>query len=287
MAATKGIRGKIKSVKSTQRITKAMELVAASKMRRAQDRMLSTKPYANRIKKVINHLASGNLEYQHPYLTERKVKRVGFMVISSDRGLCGGLNTNLFKTLVKSMQDWEQKNIPVELCTIGKKAENFLSRFGANLLASVKDIGDAPTVENLIGAVKIMLDAYVYKKVDKVFIVYNEFINTMTQQPVIEQLLPLPKGDSATTSRFSWDYIYEPGPEELLDVLLQRYIESLVYQAVIDNLACEQAARMVAMKSASDNAGDIIDELLLKYNKARQAAITQEIAEIVSGAAAV
>ena len=287
MAGAKEIRTKIKSIKSTQKITRAMEMVAASKMRKAQDRMKASRPYTSRVKAVIGHLTEGRLEYEHPYMVDREVKRVGYIVVSTDRGLCGGLNANLFKTLVQDILTWQEKGAQVDLCTIGKKAQVFFHRFNANIVASVKDVGDQPTVRTLIGAMKVMLDAYDEEKLDRVFLVYNEFVNTMTQTPRIETLLPILEAPSAEEEQIYWDYIYEPAPEALLDALLMRYIESLVYQGVVENVACEQAARMIAMKSASDNAGDLIQEFQLVYNKARQAAITQELSEIVAGAAAV
>ncbi|MDH5432806.1 MAG: F0F1 ATP synthase subunit gamma [Gammaproteobacteria bacterium] len=286
MAVGKEIRTKIGSIKNTQKITSAMEMVAASKMRKAQDRMEATKPYSQKIRKVIGHLAMGNTEYKHPYIIEREVSRVGFIVISTDRGLCGGLNTNMFKDALKSMKQWQDKDVEIDLCLIGSKAGAFFSRFGGNVVARKTHIGDAPTVTDLIGTVKVMLDAFDEGRIDRLFLVHNEFVNTMTQSPRVHQLLPVEKDDDDDL-KHHWDYIYEPDAKELLDVLLVRYIESLVYQGVVDNIACEQASRMVAMKAATDNAGDIIDDLQLIYNKARQAAITQEISEIIGGAAAV
>jgi len=286
MAVGKEIRTKITSIKSTQKITSAMEMVAASKMRKAQDRMELGKPYAQRIRSVVGHIASANPEYHHLYLQEREIKRVGFIIVSSDRGLCGGLNTNVFKAAVQSMKEWSDKDIGIDLCLIGAKAGGFFASHGGNVLGSVRDIGEAPSLSDLIGSVKVMLDAYSEGKVDRLFLVSNDFVNTMTQTPVINQLLPL-QPDSDDKLKHSWDYLYEPDAKAILDGLLVRYIESQVYQAVVENAACEQAARMLAMKNATDNAGDIIDELQLVYNKARQAAITQELSEIVSGAAAV
>jgi F-type H+-transporting ATPase subunit gamma len=286
MAVGKEIRTKIGSIKNTQKITSAMEMVAASKMRKAQDRMEATKPYAERIRGVIGHLAMGHTEYKHPYIIEREVKRVGFIVVSSDRGLCGGLNTNLFKEALKSMQEWQQQETEIDLCLIGSKAGAFFNRFGGNVVAKTNNLGDRPTVSDLIGTVKVMLDSFDEGRIDRLYLVHNEFVNTMTQAPKILQMLPVEKQEEDEL-KHHWDYIYEPDAKELLDVLLVRYIESQVYQGVVDNIACEQASRMVAMKAATDNAGDIIDDLQLIYNKARQAAITQEISEIISGAAAV
>jgi F-type H+-transporting ATPase subunit gamma len=286
MAVGKEIRNQIKSIKNTQKITRAMEMVAASKMRKAQDRMALGKPYATNIRNVVSHLANANPEYQHVYMKERPVKKVGYVVISSDRGLCGGLNINVFKAMVANMRTWHDEGVEAEICTIGAKAASFFNNFGGKVVASVRNIGEKPTVADVIGAVKVMLDAYMSSEIDRLFLVSNEFVNTMTQRPTVEQLLPLKPAD-ASEYKHHWDYIYEPAPKELLDGLLTRYIESLVYQAVVENNASEQAARMVAMKSATDNAGDLIDELQLVYNKARQASITQELSEIVGGAAAV
>jgi F-type H+-transporting ATPase subunit gamma len=286
MAVGKEIRNQIKSIKNTQKITRAMEMVAASKMRKAQESMALGKPYATNIRNVVSHLANANPEYQHVYMKERPVKKVGYVVISSDRGLCGGLNINVFKAMVGNMKNWHEQEAEAEICTIGAKAASFFNNFGGKVVASVRNIGEKPTVADVIGAVKVMLDAYMAGAIDRLFLVSNEFVNTMTQKPTVEQLLPLKPAD-ASEYKHHWDYIYEPAPKELLDGLLTRYIESLVYQAVVENNACEQAARMVAMKSATDNAGDIIDELQLVYNKARQASITQELSEIVGGAAAV
>jgi len=289
MAVGKEIRTKIKSVQSTQKITRAMEMVAASKMRKAQDRMRMARPYAEKLRNVIGHLHYAHPEYKHPFIIERETKRVGFIVVSSDRGLCGGLNTNLLKATLMNLRDWNGKKIDTDLCTIGSKGFNFLKRIGGHIVSHVSHLGDTPRVEQLIGTVKTMLDDYNAGKIDRLFIVYNKFINTMSQQPTVEQLLPLPPGthDEAEKLQHHWDYIYEPDSKVVIDDLLTRYIETLVYQAVVENLASEQSARMVAMKAASDNAGKLIDELKLRYNKARQAAITQEISEIVGGAAAV
>jgi len=286
MAVGKEIRTQISSIKSTQKITSAMEMVAASKMRKAQERMQLGKPYAQRIRSVVGHLANANPEYQHVYLQDREVKRVGFIIVSTDRGLCGGLNTNAFKAAVKSMKQWADQEIDIDLCLIGAKASVFFNNYGGNVEAAVRDIGERPSVSNLIGTVKVMLDAYSEGKIDRLFLVNNEFINTMTQKPEVSQLLPL-HAEKDFKREHSWDYLYEPDAKKLLDDLLIRYIESQVYQAVVENAACEQASRMIAMKSATDNAGDMIDDLQLVYNKARQAAITQELSEIVSGASAV
>lgn len=285
MAGAKEIRSKIASIKKTQKITRAMEMVAASKMRKTQDRMQKSRPYAQKIHQVITHLALSHSEYRHPYLTEREVKRVGLIVISTDRGLCGGLNTNLFKETIKFIRDQQQKGIEVDLCLIGRKAEAFFKRTGGNIVAYASNLGDTPSVSDLIGVVKVMLDAFDGNKIDALHLAYNEFVNTMSQKPQIEQVLPLPKAEDEQMSHH-WDYIYEPDAKELLDQLLTRFIELQAYQAVVENIACEQAAKMVAMKSASDNAGELIKEFQLAYNKARQASITQELSEIVGGAAA-
>jgi F-type H+-transporting ATPase subunit gamma len=288
MAGAKEIRNKIGSVKSTQKITKAMEMVAASKMRRSQDAMEASRPYAETMRKVIGHLANGNLEYKHPYLEEREAKRVGYIIVSTDRGLCGGLNINLFKNVMLDLQAWKEKNAEVDLAIIGTKATAFFNNSGAKVAAQVSGLGDNPSLEDLIGSVGVMLKKYDEGELDRLYVVYNQFVNTMVQEPTIDQLLPLPKSDSEEMQRtHSWDYIYEPEPKPLLDALLIRYIESQVYQGVVENLACEQAARMIAMKAATDNASDLIEDLELVYNKARQSAITQELSEIVSGAAAV
>ena len=286
MPAGKEIRTQISSIKSTQKITSAMEMVAASKMRKAQDRMQLGKPYAERIRSVVGHIANANPEYKHLYLQEREVKRVGFIVVSTDRGLCGGLNINCFKAAIKSMKEWSDQEVEIDLCLIGAKAAAFFNSYGGNVEAAVRDIGEAPSVEDLIGTVKVMLDAYSNGNIDRLFLVGNDFVNTMTQQPYVNQLLPL-KPDADEKLKHAWDYVYEPDAKDILDGLLIRYIESQVYQAVVENAACEQAARMIAMKNATDNAGDLIENLELVYNKARQAAITQELSEIVSGAAAV
>ena len=290
MAVGAALRNKINSIKKTQKITGAMQLVAASKMRKAQERMELSKPYSREIRKVINHIAESTSEYRHPYLVQREeIKRVGYIIVSTDRGLCGSLNINVFKSAILSIKEWQQKSVEIDLCSLGVKAEMFFKRTGGNIVAKGSHLGDAPTVADLIGMVKIMLDKYENGELDAIYLVSNEFINTMTQKPYVQQLLPLEpeEGEGEGEKNQVWDYIYEPEAKQLLDLLLVRYIETQVYQAVIENIACEQGARMVAMKSATDNAGDLIDELQLVYNKARQAAITQEIAEICSGAESV
>ncbi|MBI3561092.1 MAG: F0F1 ATP synthase subunit gamma [Gammaproteobacteria bacterium] len=288
MAGSKEIRSKIKSVKNTQKITRAMEMVAASKMRKAQERMAATRPYSQKMRQVIHHLAFAHSEYKHPYLKHREtVKRVGYIIISSDRGLCGGLNNNEFKATLQHMKQWRDHAAEVEYCTIGRKALNFFKRLKGTIRAQTTQLGDAPSASAVIGPVKAMLDAYNNGEIDRLFMVFNEFVNTMTQSPRIDQLLPVVSIKEEDQLKHYWDYIYEPGAKEILDHLMMRYIESLVYQGLVENVACEMASRMVAMKSASDNAGELIGELQLSYNKARQAAITQEISEIVGGAAAI
>ena len=289
MSGAKEIRTKIKSVQNTQKITSAMEMVAASKMRSAQQRMAEARPYSDKIRNVIGNLAKADPEYRHPFMAEREVKRVGFVVITSDRGLCGGLNSNLFRMLLPKLSECEKQGLEVDVCAIGNKGVQYVSRLKTNLVAQATHIGDSPHIADLVGTIKVMLDAYRSGELDQLVLVYNRFINTMTQEPRLETLLPLRDmaDGNGEDQKHSWDYIYEPSAEEVLDELLQRYVESLVYQAVVDNIASEQAARMVAMKSASDNAGSMIDDLNLVYNKARQAAITTELTEIVSGAAAV
>ncbi|MDH5824850.1 F0F1 ATP synthase subunit gamma [Luteimonas sp. RD2P54] len=287
MAGGREIKTKIKSVQNTRKVTRALEMVSASKIRKAQERMKSSRPYARAMKQLIGHLAQANSEFQHPYLVERKqIKRVGYLIVSSDRGLAGGLNNNLFRKLLGEIRKHQEAGVEVDVVTIGQKATAFFRRLKVNMLASVTHLGDNPEVEQLVGVIKVMLDAYGEGSVDKVFLVYNDFINTMTQRAAFDQLLPLPASDEPM-ARHDWDYIYEPDAERVLEHVLTRYIESLVYQAVMENVASEHAARMVAMKSASDNATKLIDTLNLSYNKARQAAITQEISEIVGGAAAV
>ena len=287
MAVGKEIRTKIASIKNTQKITRAMEMVAASKMRKTKDRMQASRPYANKISQIISHLALANPEYKHPLMKVRPIKRIGIIVVSSDRGLCGGLNANLFRKVLSEMQSRHSKQQAVDVCTVGTKAAGFFNMIKANVIGHVSKLGDTPEQTDIIGIIKIMLDAFIAEEIDELYVVYNEFVNTMTQRPVLQQLLPVIPIKSDDEFRGHWDYLYEPGAKEVLDDLLTRYIESTVYQGLVENNACEQAARMVAMKSASDNAGNIIKELQLVYNKARQAAITQEISEIVAGAAAV
>jgi F-type H+-transporting ATPase subunit gamma len=286
MAVGKEIRTKISSIQSTQKITSAMEMVAASKMRKAQDRMEVGKPYARRMRSVVGHIANSAPEYRHIFMEERDIRRVGYVVISTDRGLCGGLNINLFKATVKSMKEWADQNIEIDLCLVGAKAAAYFGSYGGNVVAATRDLGEEPSLSDLIGGVKTMLDAYEKGRIDRLFLVSNEFVNTMTQNPTVEQLLPLQAKDD-DEMKHHWDYIYEPDAKELLEGLLTRYIETQVYQAVVENGACEQASRMLAMKNATENAGELIDDLQLIYNKARQAAITQELSEIVSGAAAI
>ena len=287
MATAKEIRGKIGSVKSTQKITRAMELVAASKLRKSQQRMTLSKPYANKILQIIGHLAHSNAEYKHPFLKKsEEVKRAGYIVVSSDRGLCGPLNVVLFRKVLGLMKTQEKQEVKVDVCPIGSKALNLFKKVDNDIVAQADHLGDSPQLTDLIGVVKTMLDEFEAGKLDVLYICANKFVNTMTLEPYVQQLLPLvPNKDDRLEHH--WDYIYEPDAKELLDILLRRYVESQVYQAVVENIACEQAARMVAMKSASDNAGQIIDDLQLAYNKARQAAITKELSEIVAGADAV
>jgi F-type H+-transporting ATPase subunit gamma len=288
MAGEKEIRSKIASVKNMQKITGAMEKVAASKIRKAQLQMEASRPYAERIRRVIGHLAHANPDYKHPYLTEREVKRVGFIVISSDRGLCGGLNVNLFKRMIAEIAKWKGDNIDVDLVLVGAKAVAFFRRLGGSVLGTATHLGDKPSVNDLLGSIKVMLDAYEEGKIDRLFLVHNEFVSALSQKPEVTTLLPVTEIDLGEESlQEHWDYIYEPDAGELLDDVLMRYIESQVYRGAVENFACEMAAKMVAMKSATDNAGEIIDNLQLQYNKARQGAITQEISEIVGGAAAV
>ena len=285
MAGAKEIRSKIASTKNTQKITRAMEMVAASKMRKTQDRMRASKPYATKIYNVVKHIARANSEYRHPFMTERDIKRVGIIVVTSDRGLCGGLNANLLRETVRTMRQWQQEGKDVDICVIGRKGQAFFKRVGGRVIGTADHLGDKPGIKDLIGVVKVMLDAFYGGEIDALHIVYNEFVNTMTQKPLLKQLLPLPVSEEDNKKLgHHWDYIYEPDAKELLDALLERYIELQTYQAVVENIACEQAAKMIAMKSATDNAGDLIKEFQLAYNKARQAAITQELAEIVGGA---
>lgn len=287
MAAAKEIRTKIRSIKNTQKITRAMEMVAASKMRKAQDRMHRAQPYAKKILQVIGHLAKAHPEYMHPFLQTRDIKRVGYIVVTTDRGLCGGLNMNLFKATIRSIKENRDAGKEISICPVGTKAEAFFKRVGGNILAQADHLGDAPAITDLVGIVKVMLDAYIDNKIDALYLCSNHFINTMRQEPIIQQLLPIvPSTDEAL--QHYWDYIYEPdNAREVLNMILIRYIESQVYRGVIENIACEQAARMVAMKSATENAAELIDELELAYHKARQAAITRELTEIVAGAAVV
>ncbi len=287
MSGTKEIRTKIRSIQNTQKITSAMEMVAASKMRRAQDRMNAARPYADTIRTVMEHVAHAHLEYKHPYTVERDIKAVGYIVISSDRGLCGGLNINLFRSALESLSQWSEQDIPVQFGIIGVKGAGFFRRLGGDVLSQATHLGDAPQLAELIGAIGVMLDAYREERIDRLYIASNRFVNTMTQAPTIEQLLPIHAPEPKEHLAHHWDYLYEPESKEVIDTLMTRYVESLVYRSVVENIACEQSARMVAMKAASDNAGNLIDELKLIYNKARQAAITQEISEIVGGAAAV
>jgi F-type H+-transporting ATPase subunit gamma len=287
MAGAREIRTKIKSVQNTRKVTRALEMVSASKIRKAQDLMKASRPYARAMRQLIGHIAKANTEYKHPFLVERsEIKRVGYIVVSTDRGLCGGLNSNLFRKLLGEIRQWQEKGVEVDVVAIGTKANAFFKRLKVNLVGSVAHLGERPKVEALIGVIKVMLDAYSDKRIDLLTLAFNDFVNTMTQKPTLDQLLPLPPSAQLETTH-DWDYIYEPNAETVLDHVLTRYIESLVYQATLENLASEHAARMVAMKSAGDNAKKAIDSLTLIYNKVRQAAITQEISEIVGGAAAV
>jgi len=287
MASGKEIRTQISSIKNTQKITSAMEMVAASKMKKAQDRMLASRPYSEKISRVIGHLAFAHSEYEHPYMKKMgDIKRVGIIVISSDRGLCGGLNTNLFKSVLSKVVEQQDKGLVVDLCTIGRKATAFFKNSGMEIKATTANLGDAPHFDDLLGTIKVMLDSYDKGEIQQLLVAYNKFENTMTQVPTVTQLIPLVPTE-ADGMDHHWDYIYEPDAEEALNALMVRYIEALVYQGLVENIACEQSSRMIAMKSATDNAGDMVKELELVYNKARQAAITQEISEIVSGAAAV
>ena len=287
MAGGREIKTKIKSVQNTRKVTRALEMVSASKIRKAQERMKASRPYARAMKQVIGHLAEANSEFQHPYLVQRaETRRVGYVIVSSDRGLAGGLNNNLFRKLLGEIRTWQEQGVEVDLVTIGQKASVFFRRIKVNMIGSVTHLGDQPKLEQLVGVIKVMLDSYSAGTLDRVFLSYNDFVNTMTQRAAFDQLLPLPAGEEQV-SRHDWDYLYEPDAESVLEHVLTRYVESLVYQAVLENVASEHAARMVAMKAASDNANKLIDTLNLVYNKARQAAITQEISEIVGGAAAV
>ncbi len=287
MAGGKEITTKIRSIENTKKVTSALEMVSASKIRKSQDLMNATRPYANMIRRVMGHLSKANPEYRHPFTVRRdEIRKVGYVIVSTDRGLCGGLNHNLFKLVLGSVSEWQEKGAEISLVTLGKKAGAFFKNIKVEIAAQAFDLGEKPQIEDLIGAIKVMLDAYREENVDQVYVVYNRFINTMSQSPVLEQLLPLPDTDDEEI-RDIWDYIYEPDAEALLDTVLVRYIEADVYHAVLENLASEHAARMIAMKNATENAGELIDELTLVFNKARQAAITQEISEIVGGAAAV
>ncbi|MBX3691688.1 F0F1 ATP synthase subunit gamma [Dokdonella sp.] len=287
MAGGREIKTKIKSVQNTRKVTRALEMVSASKIRKAQDLMKASRPYARLMRQVIGHIARANSEYQHPFMVERdEIKRIGFIVVSTDRGLCGGLNSNLFRRLLAEIREWQAKGVEVELVCVGQKAVTFFRRLKLNMVGSVTHLGERPEVTELVGVIKVMLDAYTEGRLDRVSLVYNDFVNTMTQRATIDQLLPLPPSTELAATH-AWDYIYEPDAETVLDHVLTRYVESLVYQATLENLASEHAARMVAMKGASDNATKAIGSLTLIYNKARQAAITQEISEIVGGAAAV
>jgi F-type H+-transporting ATPase subunit gamma len=287
MAGAREIRTKIRSVQNTRKVTRALEMVSASKIRKAQDLMRASRPYARAMRQVIGHIAKANTEYKHPFLGARaEVKRVGYIIVSTDRGLCGGLNSNLFRKLLAEIRGWQEKNVAVDVVAIGNKAIGFFKRLKVELVGTASHLGEKPKVESLIGVIKIMLDAYAAGRIDRLILAYNDFVNTMTQRPRLDLLLPLPPSETLTTAH-DWDYLYEPDAESVLEHVMTRYIESLVYQATLENLASEHAARMVAMKSASDNATKAIDSLTLIYNKARQAAITQEISEIVGGAAAV
>lgn len=287
MAGAKEIRTKISSINKTRKITRAMEMVAASKMRKTQERMRASKPYANKIYDVVKHIARANSEYRHPFISERETNRIGVIVVTTDRGLCGGLNANLLRETIRNIRIWKEQGKEVDVAVIGRKGQAFFKRVGGNILGSIDHLGDTPGINDFIGIVKVMIDSYYNGSIDALHIVYNEFVNTMTQRPLVKQLLPLPKSeDDSNTMGHHWDYIYEPDAKDLLDDLLERYIELQVYQGVVENIACEQAAKMIAMKNATDNAGDLIKEFQLAYNKARQAAITQELAEIVGGAAA-
>ena len=287
MAGGREIKTKIKSVQNTRKVTRALEMVSASKIRKAQERMKGSRPYARLMTQLIGHIAKANSEYTHPFMAEHAaIKRVGYIIVSSDRGLAGGLNSQMFRKILLDMREWQAKGAEIDLVCVGQKAATFFRRLNVNMLGSVTHLGEKPRLDQLIGVVKVMLDSYSAGTLDRVFLCYNDFINTMTQKPRLDQLLPLPPSESLQT-RFDWDYIYEPSPEVVLDHVMTRYVESLIYQALLENIASEHAARMVAMKSASDNANKLIDTLQLIYNKARQAAITQEISEIVGGAAAV
>jgi F-type H+-transporting ATPase subunit gamma len=287
MAGGREIKTKIKSVQNTRKVTRALEMVSASKIRKAQERMKGSRPYARLMTQLIGHIAKANSEYTHPYMADHgEIKRIGYIIVSTDRGLCGGLNSQMFRKILGDLREWNAKNVEVDVVCIGQKAATFFRRLKVTMTGSVTHLGEKPRLDQLVGVVKVMLDAYSSKSLDRVFLCYNDFVNTMTQKPRMDQLLPLPPSETLHT-RFDWDYIYEPSPEAVLDHVMMRYVESLVYQALLENVASEHAARMVAMKAASDNATKLIGTLQLIYNKARQAAITQEISEIVGGAAAV
>ena len=289
MSSAKEIRNKIKSIQNTKKITKAMEMVAASKMKKVQESMNKSRPYSEKIKDVIKNVGEGVLEYNHPYIVSREEKNIGIIIISTDKGLCGGLNVNLFRYFIKNILDLNEKKIGIKTVLVGRKAEIFARRVGLSVYGNITNLGDKPQVSDLFGIIKIIIDLYMSKEIDSVYLLYNKFINTMSQKPTYEKLIPIKNVflNSDNSKNKIWDYLYEPEPEKLLELLMKRYIESLVYQAVVENIACEQAARMVAMKSATDNAGEIIDTFKLMYNKARQASITQELSEIVAGAEAV
>ena len=291
MPSMKEIRGKIKSVQNTRKITKAMEMVAASKMRKAQERMRAARPYADKVRNIAAHMSGANSEYQHPFLIERPLQNVGLIMVTTDKGLCGGMNTNVLRAATAQMKEWTDSGKKVQTTAIGNKGLGFLNRIGANVVSESTHIGDVPHMDELIGAVKVQIDAYLAGEIDAVYLAYTQFVNTMKQEPVVMQLIPLPKSSLTRSEEekraYSWDYLYEPSPEAVVEELLVRYIEALVYQSVAENIASEQSARMVAMKAASDNAKNVIGELQLVYNKSRQAAITKELSEIVGGAAAV
>lgn len=291
MPSMKEIRGKIKSVQNTRKITKAMEMVAASKMRKAQERMRAARPYADKVRNIAAHMSGANSEYQHPFLIERPLQNVGLIMVTTDKGLCGGMNTNVLRAATAQMKEWSDSGKKVQTTAIGNKGLGFLNRIGANVVSESTHIGDVPHMDELIGAVKVQIDAYLAGEIDAVYLAYTQFVNTMKQEPVVMQLIPLPKSSLTQSEEekraYSWDYLYEPSPEAVVEELLVRYIKALVYQSVAENIASEQSARMVAMKAASDNAKNVIGELQLVYNKSRQAAITKELSEIVGGAAAV
>ncbi|MBS1174057.1 MAG: synthase gamma chain [Burkholderiaceae bacterium] len=291
MPSMKEIRGKIKSVQNTRKITKAMEMVAASKMRKAQERMRAARPYADKVRNIAAHMSGANSEYKHPFLVERALQNVGLIMVTTDKGLCGGMNTNVLRAATAQMKEWTDSGKKVQTTAIGNKGLGFLNRIGANVVSESTHIGDVPHMDELIGAVKVQIDAYLAGEIDAVYLAYTQFVNTMKQEPVVMQLIPLPKSSLAQSEEekraYSWDYLYEPSAETVVEELLVRYVEALVYQSVAENIASEQSARMVAMKAASDNAKNVIGELQLVYNKSRQAAITKELSEIVGGAAAV